>query len=295
MPLMGELSALGSAFFWAINSLLVRSQTARIGAISLNGLQYVFAALFFLTILFPTGRVGLVMEIAPVWLAALVAAALIGMGGGDTMYVRSLGLIGVARAFPIAMSAYLLLTFMVAVAFLGESLTLKMVVGGIAVASGISFIGLSSPHQGAEGAKLGRERNLGLLTASGAALCWTIAVSILKLALAEVDVIVANAVRLPMVALALVAISAGRGDFKPRLYGWRSLSVVGTAGVLGIGVGSLLFLFAVQTAGAAKTAVLSSTSPLFAVPFSALFLRERVTTPVVVGTLLCVAGIVLLT
>jgi drug/metabolite transporter (DMT)-like permease len=146
MAPMGELSALGSALFWAINSLLVRSQTGRISAIPLNAIQYSFAAIFFLIILFPTGRMSLILEIAPVWMAALIASALIGMAGGDSMYVKSLGLIGVTRAFPIATSGYLLLTFVVAIVFLGESLGLLAVGGGVAVIVGISLIALSSPQ-----------------------------------------------------------------------------------------------------------------------------------------------------
>ena len=294
MRVVGELSALGSAFFWAVNSLLVRSQTGRIGAIPLNALQYACAAVFFWGIVVPTGRMALVAEIAPLWLAALMGSALVGMAGGDTMYVRSLGLIGVARAFPVSISGYLLLTFVVAVAFLGETLSLRAIVGGVAVAGGISLVGLAT-SSGGGAADGGRGWLLGLLMATGAAVCWTIAVSILKLALAEVDVVAANSIRLPTVALALLAIAVGRRDFRPKDYGWRAVSIVGLAGVLGIGVGSLLFLYAVQTAGVARTAVLSSTSPLFAVPLSAVFLGERLTVPIVLGTLLCVVGIVLLT
>ena len=45
--------------------------------------------------------------------------------------------------------------------------------------------------------------------------------------------------------------------------------------------------------GAATTAVLSSTGPLFALPMAALWLGERVTRRIVLGTVLSIAGIVL--
>jgi drug/metabolite transporter (DMT)-like permease len=106
--------------------------------------------------------------------------------------------------------------------------------------------------------------------------------------------VAANSIRLPTVALVLLVVSAGMNSLKPREYGWRSIGIVGSAGVLGIGIGSLLFLFAIQVTGAAKTAALSSTSPLFAVPLSAVFLHERLTIPVVLGTILCVVGVILL-
>ncbi len=291
---MGELYAIGSAFFWAVNSLLVRSQAHRIDSISLNALQYLFAAIFFLPIPLLSGQVASLTQVAPTWLGALVATALIGMGGGDTLYVRSLGLIGVSRAFPVATSGYLLLTFVVAVALLGEAITVKALLGGAAVAGGISLVALSTPQDPSVRTSSGRRVTLGLLSAAGAALCWAIAVSILKLALAEVDVVTANAIRLPVVALSLLALSAGRRTFRPKDYGWRPTAVVGLAGVLGITIGSLFFLRAVQAVGAAKTAVLSSTSPLFAVPLSILFLGERPSLPAILGTLLCVGGVILL-
>jgi drug/metabolite transporter (DMT)-like permease len=53
----------------------------------------------------------------------------------------------------------------------------------------------------------------------------------------------------------------------------------------------MLFVLAVQRAGAAKTAVLSSTAPLFALPLAALLLGERLTGRVILGTLLSIAGV----
>jgi drug/metabolite transporter (DMT)-like permease len=55
-----------------------------------------------------------------------------------------------------------------------------------------------------------------------------------------------------------------------------------------------LFLESVALAGAGRAAVLTATSPLFAVPFSILFLGERGSWRVVVGTLCSVIGVVLL-
>ena len=65
------------------------------------------------------------------------------------------------------------------------------------------------------------------------------------------------------------------------------------AGVIGTGFGSLMYVYAVVHAGAARTAVLSATSPLLALPLSMIFLGERFTTRIGAGTALCVAGIVL--
>jgi drug/metabolite transporter (DMT)-like permease len=59
----------------------------------------------------------------------------------------------------------------------------------------------------------------------------------------------------------------------------------------GTGLGSLFFILAIQLAGAGRTAVLTSTAPLLALPFSMLWLRERPTRWTLAGTLLTTVGI----
>jgi drug/metabolite transporter (DMT)-like permease len=53
----------------------------------------------------------------------------------------------------------------------------------------------------------------------------------------------------------------------------------------------LLFLVAIQYAGAGKAAVLTSCAPLFGLPLSARYLKERVTARILWGTGLVVTGI----
>jgi drug/metabolite transporter (DMT)-like permease len=103
---------------------------------------------------------------------------------------------------------------------------------------------------------------------------------------------VANALRLPVAATLLTAAAYGSGRTSVvRKAGRRSVGIVALTGFFGTGIGSTLFLIGVQFAGAAKAAPLSSLSPLFAVPLSAILLGERPTRRVFVGTLLSVAGV----
>jgi uncharacterized membrane protein len=73
--------------------------------------------------------------------------------------------------------------------------------------------------------------------------------------------------------------------------GRRGLAAVALGGILGMGVGGLLYIAAVQDAGAGKAAILSSTSPMFALPLAMFFLAERVTPRLMAGTLLSIVGI----
>jgi len=64
-------------------------------------------------------------------------------------------------------------------------------------------------------------------------------------------------------------------------------------GLVGWALGSLLFVMAIAELGAARAAILTSTSPLFALPMTALLMDERPSRAVLVGTAVTVAGVAL--
>ena len=70
----------------------------------------------------------------------------------------------------------------------------------------------------------------------------------------------------------------------------RDLPLVIALGVVGTAVGSLLYIYAVAEAGAARAVILNSTSPLMVVPLSMFFLGERPTRLVGLGTACCLVG-----
>ena len=71
----------------------------------------------------------------------------------------------------------------------------------------------------------------------------------------------------------------------------RSVAIVAVAGLLGTGIGSILFIYSVEEIGAAKTAFLTTSAPLFALPMGVLFLSEKLTPRVLLGTGVTIAGI----
>jgi drug/metabolite transporter (DMT)-like permease len=57
------------------------------------------------------------------------------------------------------------------------------------------------------------------------------------------------------------------------------------------GIGMIVWTLTVEYAGAARASLLNTASPLIGVPLSVVFLRERVTRLVALGTLLSVLGV----
>jgi uncharacterized membrane protein len=123
---------------------------------------------------------------------------------------------------------------------------------------------------------------------------WAIGQVALKPASEGIDSIVANSVRQPLGMLMLLGLSLVRGRSRElRGLDGKSWAIIIIASLVGTGLGSLLFIMAIQMAGAGRTAVLSSTAPLMAIPFSMLWLSERPGRWTLVGTVMTTAGIVL--
>jgi drug/metabolite transporter (DMT)-like permease len=125
-----------------------------------------------------------------------------------------------------------------------------------------------------------------------ACVVWAISTAWLKAGLGDLDVLAVGIIRIVINALILLPVAGlvgGRREIAGN--GMRNTAALAAAGVLGIGIGSLFYIFAVQEVGAGRTAVLTSTQPLFALPLAVLFLREKITPKVVLGTALCILGI----
>ena len=130
--------------------------------------------------------------------------------------------------------------------------------------------------------------------AATAAVSWSCSTLALRPALELVDVPTASAVRMPLVS-ALLWVTARHAGVLPRrehLRGHALVAIVVTG--LATVAATVFFLQSVALAGAGRAAVITSTSPLFAVPFSMLFLGEPGSWRVVAGTVCSVIGVVLL-
>lgn len=290
----GEISALGCALCWAVSSALTKSVAGKFEPIRLNLLRCLAASVVLWSIIpFSSGTHALSQ--AP-WVALLflVLSALIGISVGDTIYIRGLKLINVSLAFPIAQSAMPLLTLCAAVLFLGEMITWGLALGTALVLVGIYLItGLGPGSRLPLTVPTGEKKGMGIGLILIASLLWAISISLLKIGLQEVSLILANGVRMPVASLALIIlIRFQNSTHQPTRVHVRDVAEGAASGILSFGLGGLLFLQAILYIGVAKATVLTSSAPLFGLPLSLVFLKERVTVRIAAGTVLVVLGIV---
>jgi len=289
--MIGEISALISALCWASSSVMLKSQTSRVNPISINILRCISALGFLILFLSILGKLQLVNEFSLYSIIGLTFSASFGLGLGDTLNLKSMGMIGVSRAFPIT-SIYPLFTMIIAFLFLNEDLTWFILLGALFILGGVYLVATPSRRKLSvdeiEPATLKR----GVLMSLGAALFWSLSVAILKIFMENLDPLVTNIVRLPAIILLLWIFYPQRNEvFRVKRYNRNSLLIIAVGGIIGMGIGGILFLIGVKNAGAAKTTVLTSLSPFFAIIFSLLFLKEKVTLRIILGSILSIIGV----
>ncbi len=290
----GEISALGCALCWATSSTLTKSLTGKFQPLALNLLRCFTASLLFWVIIpfFPGTKA--LTQAPPLGLLYLILSALIGIAVGDTRYLRGLRSINITLAFPIAQSVWPLMTLGMAVLWLGEPFTWTLAMGTALILAGIYLIAAPegrTRHLLMDRAAEKKGEGISLvLIASG---LWAISISFLKLGLQEINLILANGVRLPAASLLLIFFLLFQKPAHPATRpGIRDFSLGALTGIVGFGMGGILFLLAIQDAGAGKAAVLTSCAPIFGLPLSVALLKEKVTRKILLGTVLVLIGII---
>lgn len=288
--MIGTLVGLLCAITWAMGSILMKELSHKLDPITLNAPRALVGGLLMLTIVFLTGRQEGYAAVTPLQLFFMLGSMAIGGGVGDALYVLSLSRIGVSRAFPIA-STYPALTLLLGVLFLGEAVRLEVVGGLVLVTLGIALISQVSTSTVDSPRSLTSE---GTFLALGAALCWAVSMLMVAPGIQGHDPILVASIRVPALAAALWSIALVRGSWRQlAILQGREWVILVVGGLIGWGLGSMLFVQTVALIGPAQAAIITSTSPMFALPLSAIFLRERLNKRVVGGTVLTIIGVIL--
>lgn len=292
---MGIAAALGTAIFSAGTALLLRGPVLKLGAATAQTWRAVVAtlvyALFFLVLRSP----GDLLVLPGRAVAVLLASVLLNMVLGDIFQFAAMRRLGIALAMPIA-SSYPLVTLLIAAATLGEPFTLRAAAGAVLVVAGVVLVVLPRRTLEADGTV---RRAIpvagywvGVAMAVAASVCLAGANILTRVALRDLDVVVANMLRLPFGALLCGLIGTAQRRQPPWRVERRSLLPLCLAGLTGLG-SSVCFLVAIVRVGVSTTATLNAAAPIFGLLGAVLFLHERPTRRNIVGTLVAFLGVVL--
>ena len=286
---IGIILGLTSAFIWATTSLAIKAQADRINPLSFNAFRMCVGTIFSFALLPFFGGLPAIAQVPSHAAILLAISSVIGIAIGDMLYFWSLQQIGASRALPIS-GTYPLFTWAIAVPLLGEPITVSAMAGTALVILGVYLL---APGNGSTISVDARTQRLATFAAVAAAALWAIATTMLKIGMQESShVIVVNAIRLPVAALGSAVVARWYGGSSTwQGYTHKNLPRLLALALYSTGIGMIVWTLTVDYAGAARAALLNTAAPLIGAPLAVIFLHERVTPKVAVGTLLAVWGV----
>lgn len=284
---IGIAAALLSAGAWAVGAVLYKKFGERISSVGMNLAKgAINVVLFALTL----SAIGYAPMSADSFLL-LGISGIIGIALGDTLFFEALQKLGPQVLVVLSMLGQVI-TALFALFFLGESLSPAMWAGMALVIGGIAFV-VATRSTGATR----KSTAAGLLCGLGAVLAMSVSVVLAKEGMTDVSAVQATFVRMIWGTAGLLLWGAVRGGIGAWVEPFREVRLAGKFFFLVCLVsfgGFWLFHIAIKYTEVAVATTLSSTEPLFVIPLAAVFLKERITGRMMLGTAVAVAGIVLL-
>ncbi|TFG11173.1 DMT family transporter [Candidatus Thorarchaeota archaeon] len=289
--IIGIAAGLIGAALYALSVVIYRSKADDVRAIMVGAIK-MWVALPLMAVLalvlFGSSAFSIPLETSILLALSISLGAVI----GDTLYLISQERIGVSYALPIAMS-FPILTHVFTIVFLGELFIPSRFLGAFVAVAGIVLLSREQARIDPDTELRGHFDALGILLAVLTSLLYAIGTTILQVGVTDVDPISGNFIRVltgSILFIPMVILANRKGMPFPTKQTTRLIAI---AGFFGMGIGSLLYVIAVKYVGAAVMSVISSSAPLFAVPVSVFYLKERITKWGIVGVTCTIIGVAL--
>jgi drug/metabolite transporter (DMT)-like permease len=290
-----EMAAFGAAVCWALTALISALPAGHLGALAFNRLRQAAIAILLALYVLASGRWQ-----ALGWHEAglLLASGLLGIFVGDTLLFNALNRLGPRRSsilFALNAPMSAVLGFL----FLGESLPPIATAGIALTCAGVILAILFGRGQGQTHRLEEVKGSLlkGVMFGLGAALGQASGSIIARPVMAAgFDPFVASMLRVGIAACCLSVLMVLPFDaVKPRgMISWKIAGLTVLTGVLAMGIGMTLLLFALSGGKTGIVATISATSPVLILPMLWLRTGERPAAGAWAGAALAVAGMALL-
>ena len=289
MPI-GDLCAIASGLVWSISIILMRVSGLSIPPLALNFFKSIFALLC-LGILLLSLQIPLFPDLPAEAHVRLILSGIFGIAVADTMIAAALNRLG-ASLQALADCAYSPAIALVGFFLFGEILTSWELVGGALVISGV-FVGSTMTAE----VKNSKDLALGVFLAAAAHI-------ILALSILVVRDIYRDGVSIVWVityrfAVAVIALAVWTSITSPRSFGeklllgfrrtdtWKTMIPMAFFGPF---LATLFWVGGFKYLPAGKAAIYNQLSTVFIILLAYFFLKEKFTKRKAIGTILAVAG-----
>ncbi len=284
MPQTLHLLALGGAFFSALATIYIRQGLRASDPYAGFFVNVVVGTVSLWIAVIATGGLG---HVSPRGALFFICAGLIGTVGGRLLRFVAIEKVGASIAAAL-INLNPFVSSALAIALLGESITVPIVIGTVVIVVGTTLLSLGGKRVGF---RLGQVA-LPLLSA----VCFGVVAVLRKLGLSDTSAVVGSAINVTTALVAYTAFLLASGRPEIMVCRGRSLAYFAVAG-LAENVGVFMNVVALSMGRVSVVTPLYGTAPIFVLALAPFFLRdvERLTTRVVMGTLLIVFGVYLIT
>lgn len=292
MELLGYSAALLAATLWSVTGLLATAPVRALGVIPFNALRMFSVAIVLSTWLIITQQWQWPDSDA---LMALILSGFVGIYLGDTLLFFSVKILG-PRMAGLLFATNAPISFAFGVFILHESYYWLNLIGVCAVSVGVFIAILYRAKAGNhELEKTTGNVKLGIITGFGSALCQALGTLILFNTMRNgQDPVFASMIRISVATLFLFSslfFPVFSGGFKSYIkLNKRIYSQVLLSGILGMGIGMSLLLWAVKVAPLGIVSILSATTPVMILPIIWIWTGQRPALPSFVAAAILVAG-----
>jgi drug/metabolite transporter (DMT)-like permease len=287
---LGEACSLACALIWGISVVLMKKSGESLAPFALNLFKNMLVLpLFALTILLVDGAQ--LPAIPAADLLLILVSGLLGIAAGDTLYFRALNSIGASR-MAVAQTLYSPFVIALSMVLLHERLRAWQFGGVALVLSGIALVTWTRER--------GDVTPRALLQGAGFA---TLSVLLMAVGVVIAKPLLERHAFLWVVTLRVAGGLAGMLVLAALRHEWRGLAAqyravrhwpqVIAGAITGTYLSMIVWLAGYKYTQASVAAVLNEMAAVFIVILAVLFLKERVSRRQVAGTVLAVAGVVL--
>ncbi len=293
-PGPGEIAALLTALSWTATMMAFEAAGRRVGSLNVNFLRVAIAAVFLAVFGYLQRGLWLPVDASAhnwIWLSV---SGLIGLTLGDICLFRAFVLVG-ARIAALIMAFVPVISALISWLFLGEILSRLDQTGMLLTTAGIVMV-VTGKRANNDGSRSGYSLT-GLLMALGGALGQAVGLVFSKYGMGAYDAFAANHIRLLAALAGFVLIFTLTGRWRNLVHATRhrsGMAYTTLGSFFGPFVGVSLSLYAVQHTQVGIAATIIALVPIFIIPPSMLFKKEKIGPRDVVGAILAVGGSALL-
>jgi len=290
---IGEISALATAFCWAVTSYAFTNITRKIGALQVN-IDRMSLASIILFLIIAIFSINLSLNFNQ--FSNLIISAILGLVLGDSFLFKSFQLIG-ARLGVIMMALVPVLSTIMAFFFLNEVISFIGMIGMLITITGIIIVVLEKKQNGENNLSLDK---IGILYGMFGALGQASGLIFAKFAFqaGELNGFGASFIRLFSASIIILPLAIIFRRYKNpfRLYkeNISSIKVMMIGTIFGPVLGITLSLIAIEYAKVGIASTLMATMPIIMLPISKFYFKEELGWKAIVGAIIAVAGAAIL-